>query len=66
MPDGSQGVKDTTPNLHPGSAGARRIGRPNPRPDGPHSGQVKVQIVDRVQNLRQQFVRGVKMAQIGP
>jgi hypothetical protein len=25
-----------------------------------------VQIVDRVQNLRQQFVRSVKMAQVGP
>jgi hypothetical protein len=66
MPDGSPGVKDATPNLHPGNPGDGRVAGSNPGADGPHGGQVKMQVVDGIQNLGQQFVRGVKMTQVGP
>ena len=35
-------------------------------PDSPHSVNVEAQIMNRVQDLRQHFIRCIKMPQIGP
>jgi len=43
-----------------------RVARPYPGAHSPHDGQVVVQVVDRIQNLRQQFVRSIKVAQVRP
>src|SRR5262249_45694924 len=43
-----------------------RTPKSNRMPDAPHSVKVETQVVDRIQDLRQYFVRCIKMAQIGP
>src|SRR6202140_4616239 len=74
MPDGSQRVKVSPRNQKPNSPShiANRMAdwgfapRPNPPPNARHRRQVIVQIVNCVQNLCQQLVRGIEMTQIRP
>ncbi len=53
MPDGPLGVKVDTSNLQLGTVGGERAACPNPGADGPHGGQVIVQVVHGIQNLCQ-------------
>src|SRR6202166_4210866 len=72
MPDGSQRVKVSPRNLRPNLPSHIAHRMPNsgfaprsyPPPNARHRRQVIVQIVNRVQNLRQQLVGSIKMTQI--